>query len=64
LAAANPIHGRITNGVDINNQIELQTTILSRFDCIFIVRDINTNENNTRIADHVLGLHQGKIMAK
>jgi len=28
------------------------------------VRDINTNENNTRIADHVLGLHQGKIMAK
>ena len=64
LAAANPIHGRITTTTDINNQIELQTTILSRFDCIFIVRDINTNKNNTRIADHVLGLHQGKIMAK
>lgn len=28
------------------------------------MRDINTTENNTRIADHVLGLHQGKIMAK
>lgn len=37
---------------------------MSRFDCIFIVRDINTTENNSRIADHVLGLHQGKIMTR
>ena len=37
---------------------------MSRFDCIFIVKDINTNENNARIADHVLGLHQGKKMNK
>lgn len=64
LAAANPIHGRVSNVKDITEQIELQTTILSRFDCIFIVRDINTTENNTRIANHVLGLHQGKIMTK
>lgn len=42
LAAANPIHGRVSNIKDITEQIELQTTILSRFDCIFIVRDINT----------------------
>ena len=42
LAAANPIHGRVSNSKDITDQIELQTTILSRFDCIFIVRDINT----------------------
>jgi DNA replication licensing factor MCM5 len=26
-----------------------------------VVRDINTPENNARIASHVLGLHQGKI---
>lgn len=64
LAAANPIHGRVSNTKDITDQIELQTTILSRFDCIFIVRDINTTENNTRIADHVLGLHQGRIITR
>jgi DNA replication licensing factor MCM5 len=64
LAAANPIHGRVSNSKDITDQIELQTTILSRFDCIFIVRDINTNENNSRIADHVLGLHQGRIITQ
>ena len=64
LAAANPIHGSVSNMKSISDQIELQTTILSRFDCIFIVRDINTNENNSRIADHVLGLHQGKINSR
>lgn len=61
LAAANPIHGRYDAYKDIEEQIELQTTILSRFDCIFIVRDINTDENNNRIATHILNLHQGKL---
>jgi DNA replication licensing factor MCM5 len=61
LAAANPIHGRYDDLKQISEQIELQTTILSRFDCIFIVRDINTAENNDRISSHILDLHQGKI---
>lgn len=41
LAAANPIHGRYDSLKQISEQIELQTTILSRFDCIFIVKDLN-----------------------
>ena len=61
LAAANPMFGRYDDMKEISDQIELQTTILSRFDCIFIVRDINTNENNLRVATHVLDLHQGKV---
>ena len=44
----------------VSEQIELQTTILSRFDCIFIVRDINNPEMNERIASHILDMHQGK----
>jgi len=60
LAAANPIFGRYDDTKDISEQLELQTTILSRFDCIFVVRDVNTRENNERIANHVLDLHQGK----
>lgn len=46
LAAANPVFGRYDNFKDAQEQIELQSTILSRFDCIFIVRDINTEEAN------------------
>lgn len=61
LAAANPIFGRYDELKQISDQIELQTTILSRFDCIFVVRDVNTPENNQRIANHILGLHQGRI---
>ena len=61
LAAANPIHGRYDDFKQISEQIELQTTILSRFDCIFVVRDLNTPENNLRIASHILDLHQGKL---
>jgi DNA replication licensing factor MCM5 len=61
LAAANPIYGRYDDFKQISEQIELQTTILSRFDCIFVVRDLNTAENNEKIASHILDLHQGKI---
>lgn len=43
LAAANPIFGRYKDLTQISDQMDLQTTILSRFDCIFIVRDINTD---------------------
>ena len=39
--------------------IDLQTTILSRFDLIFIVRDERLYERDLRIADHVLAIHAG-----
>lgn len=64
LAAANPIFGRYDNFKQIEDQIELQNTILSRFDCIFIVRDVNTEESNSLIATHILDLHQGKAIKK
>ncbi|EGR31798.1 mcm2-3-5 family protein, putative [Ichthyophthirius multifiliis] len=57
LAAANPIFGSYNDMQSVDEQIELQTTILSRFDSIFIVRDPKTKDNDMRIADHVLNLH-------
>lgn len=33
------------------------STILSRFDCIFIVRDVRDEERDRSIARHVLGVH-------
>lgn len=63
LAAANPIFGRYQEAKEITEQIDLQTTILSRFDCIFIMKDINTKENNERTAHHILDVHQHKKIA-
>jgi DNA replication licensing factor MCM5 len=40
LAAANPVHGRYDDLKSASENIDLMTTILSRFDLIFIVRDI------------------------
>lgn len=57
LAAANPIFGSFNDLKAIDDQIDLQTTILSRFDCIFIVRDMKSSETDLKIAKHVLGLH-------
>lgn len=57
LAAANPIFGSYSDNKQISDQIDLQTTILSRFDCIFIVRDIKDVVHDTKMARHIVGLH-------
>lgn len=57
LAAANPIFGRYDDLKSVGENIELMTTILSRFDCIFIVRDVRDMERDREIARHVLGVH-------
>ena len=36
----------------------MQTTILSRFDLIFIVKDERSEANDLRIANHVLAIHR------
>lgn len=57
LAAANPIYGRYDDLKDVGDNIDLMTTILSRFDCIFIVRDVRNVERDISIAKHVMGVH-------
>eukprot|EP01080_Neovahlkampfia_damariscottae_P010059 gene10059-2482_t len=58
LAAANPIFGRYDDMRSPEEQIDFQTTILSRFDMIFIVRDLKDSENDERLARHVLNVHK------
>lgn len=58
LAAANPAFGRYDDTRTSAENIEFQSTILSRFDLIFIVRDIQDDQRDKRIAEHVLSLHQ------
>ena len=57
LAAANPIFGRYDDMKTPGENIDFQTTILSRFDMIFIVRDEHDAGRDERIAKHVMGIH-------
>jgi DNA replication licensing factor MCM5 len=57
LAAANPVYGRYDDYKSAAENIDFLPTILSRFDLIFIVRDIRDEERDRSIARHVLSVH-------
>lgn len=57
LAAANPIFGRYDDMKSPGENIDFQTTILSRFDLIFIVRDDHDRNRDETIAKHVMNIH-------
>mmetsp|Transcript_8736 Transcript_8736/g.15255 ORF Transcript_8736/g.15255 Transcript_8736/m.15255 type:complete len:359 (-) Transcript_8736:455-1531(-) len=57
LAAANPVFGRYDDFKSTSENIDLMTTILSRFDLIFLVRDIREEERDLMICRHVMGVH-------
>ena len=57
LAAANPVYGRYDDLKSTSENIDLMTTILSRFDLIFLVRDVREEERDRMICQHVMGVH-------
>jgi len=57
LAAANPKLGRFEDYTSITEQINLSPTLLSRFDLIFIMRDIPKSQADSDIANHILNAH-------
>ena len=59
LAAANPVFGRYDDMKTPGENIDFQTTILSRFDMIFIVRDEHERGKDQKMARHVMGIHMG-----
>lgn len=59
LAAANPIFGRYDDLKSPGENIDFQTTILSRFDMIFIVRDDHDRKRDETIAKYVMNIHMG-----
>ncbi|GEQ66604.1 hypothetical protein JCM33374_g267 [Metschnikowia sp. JCM 33374] len=59
LAAANPIFGRYDDFKSPGENIDFQTTILSRFDMIFIVKDDHDPARDRSIAQHVMNVHTG-----
>ncbi len=57
LAAGNPTLGRYNPYQTIAQNMNLPVTILSRFDLIFILRDLPESEKDSRMAEHILRLH-------
>ena len=57
LAAANPVFGRYDDMKDSSENIDFQTTILSRFDMIFLIRDRRDQEYDKTVAKHVIEIH-------
>ncbi len=62
LAAANPTLGRYNPYQTIGQNITLPVTLLSRFDLIFVLRDIPDNQLDTQIAAHILNLARDQTL--
>ncbi|ETV97706.1 hypothetical protein H310_09591 [Aphanomyces invadans] len=61
LAAANPVFGRYDDMRSASDNIDLMSTILSRFDLIFIVRDIQDETRDRNMAAHVVRVHTNQL---
>ncbi|MBN1134656.1 MAG: minichromosome maintenance protein MCM [Methanosarcinaceae archaeon] len=57
LGAANPKYGRFDRYEGIAEQINMAPSLISRFDLIFVLLDTPNEENDMRIAQHILQSH-------
>ncbi|NOR84728.1 AAA domain-containing protein [archaeon] len=58
LGAANPKFGRFDPYTSVPDQIDLPDSLISRFDLMFIIRDVPNKESDTRLVKHILKLHE------
>jgi replicative DNA helicase Mcm len=58
LAAANPALGRYEPHRTVAENISLPVTILSRFDLIFVLRDVPEKEADRKMSEHILEIHR------
>jgi len=61
LAAANPTLGRYEPHRTVAENISLPVTILSRFDLIFVLRDVPNKEADGKMSAHILEIHRRGI---
>ena len=57
LAAANPMFGKYDPFKNLTENVNLPIPLLTRFDLIFVVRDIPHKEKDRQIAQHILSQH-------
>merc|ERR1719162_1258676 len=54
VAAANPVYGSFDPNLDLAKNIGMPDSLLSRFDLVFVVRDVTTEETDRKIASQVI----------
>jgi len=64
LAAANPRFGTYDDLASTSEQMDFESTILSRFDMMFLVRDVRDPQRDYDLAKHLAGLHKGEIASE
>jgi len=57
LAAANPMFGKYDPFKNLTENVNLPIPLLTRFDLVFVVRDIPTPEKDREIAQHIISQH-------
>ena len=57
LAAANPLFGKYDQFKNLTENVNLPIPLLTRFDLIFVVRDIPGEERDRQIAQHIISQH-------
>ncbi len=62
LAAGNPKLGRFDPYTPIPQQIDISPALLSRFDIIFVIRDLPNKIQDEAVASHVLEEHKQEII--
>lgn len=62
LAAANPVYSRYDDARTVAENLGFQSTLLSRFDLIFIIKDRPSEEFDRNIAKHVLSLRKQTLI--
>ncbi|MEK6856336.1 MAG: minichromosome maintenance protein MCM [Nanoarchaeota archaeon] len=62
LAAGNPKLGRFDPYTPIPQQIDISPALLSRFDVLFVIRDLPNKAQDEAIASHVLQEHKQEVI--
>jgi replicative DNA helicase Mcm len=58
LSAANPMYGKYDPYKNITENVNLPIPLLTRFDLIYVIRDLPEKEKDSRIASHILEIHR------
>jgi DNA replication licensing factor MCM7 len=58
IAAANPLYGRYNVHKSAEENINLPTALLSRFDLLFLLLDRHDERNDKRLAEHICHVHR------
>lgn len=58
LSAANPMYGKYDPYKNITENVNLPIPLLTRFDLVYVIRDLPEREKDSNVASHILEIHK------